>query len=427
MKVLVIGSGGREHALCWKIAQSPKVTKVICAPGNAGIAQVATCFPDVKADDINALLKLARYEKADLTVVGPEVPLTLGIVDKFELEKLRIFGPSLRGAKLEGSKVFCKDLMRKYGIPTADYQSFEDPERALAYLENIGAPVVIKADGLAAGKGVIVAKTLVDARAAITDMMKNRRFGDAGSRIIIEEMLEGEEASILALTDGSTIIPLESSQDHKAAFDGDTGPNTGGMGAYSPAPVVTPEVEDRIIEDILVQIVHALNKEEINYRGLLYAGIMVTKTGPKALEFNVRFGDPECQPIMQRLDCDLVPLLEGCIDGTLDQQEIRWKAGASVCVVLASGGYPDEYEKGKRIRGIEDADAVEGVKVFHGGTALNATGQLVTSGGRVLGVTATGSDIDEAIRRAYEGVSKISWDGMQYRTDIGAKASRRSK
>ena len=427
MKVLVIGSGGREHALCWKIAQSPKVTKVICAPGNAGIAQVATCFPDVKADDINALLKLARYEKADLTVVGPEVPLTLGIVDRFELEKLRIFGPSLRGAKLEGSKVFCKDLMRKYGIPTADYQSFEDPERALAYLENIGAPVVIKADGLAAGKGVIIAKTLIDARAAITDIMKNRRFGDAGSRIIIEEMLEGEEASILALTDGSTIIPLESSQDHKAAFDGDTGPNTGGMGAYSPAPVVTPEIEDRIIEDILVQIVHALNKEEINYRGLLYAGIMVTKTGPKVLEFNVRFGDPECQPIMQRLDCDLVPLLEGCIDGTLDQQEIRWKSGASVCVVLASGGYPDDYEKGKRISGIEDADAVEGVKVFHGGTALNASGNLVTSGGRVLGVTATGSTIDDAIRRAYQGVSKISWDGMQYRTDIGAKASRRTK
>ena len=427
MKVLVIGSGGREHALCWKIAQSPKVTKVLCAPGNAGIAQVATCFPDIKSDDINALLKLARYEKVDLTVVGPEVPLTLGIVDRFELEKLKIFGPSLRGAKLEGSKVFCKDLMRKYGVPTADYQSFEDPERALAYLENVGAPVVIKADGLAAGKGVIVAKTLVDARAAITDMMKNRRFGEAGARIIIEEMLEGEEASILALTDGSTIIPLESSQDHKAAYDGDTGPNTGGMGAYSPAPVVTPEVEDRIIEDVLVQIVHALNKEEINYRGLLYAGIMVTKTGPKVLEFNVRFGDPECQPIMQRLDCDLVPLLEGCIDGTLDQQEIRWKPGASVCVVLASGGYPDEYEKGKRISGIDDADAVEGVKVFHAGTALDSSGQIVTSGGRVLGVTASGSSIDEAIRRAYQGVSKISWDGMQHRTDIGAKASRRAK
>jgi len=420
MKVLLIGSGGREHALAWKIAQSPKVTKLFCAPGNAGIAAVAECV-DLPADEVQALLKFARREQIGLTVVGPEAPLVAGIADRFEASDLPIFGPSQRAAELEGSKVFAKHIMRKHAIPTAHYDVFETVDAAEEHVRKAPLPLVVKADGLAAGKGVMVCQTREAALDAIAQIMKERVFGDAGNRVVVEECLIGEEASILALTDGRTIVPLPSSQDHKRINDNDQGPNTGGMGAYSPAPVITDEQAARIEREILIPIVHAMNAEERRYRGVVYAGVMMTDDGPKVLEFNVRFGDPETQPILARLKGDLVPVLAAIAEGNLQNADLAWDPRPAVCVVMASGGYPGRYEKGKLIRGLDAAAALPDVTVFHAGTALR-DGKVVTAGGRVLGVTALGDDIRGAIARAYEAVHLIRFDAAHYRTDIGARA-----
>jgi len=422
VKVLLIGSGGREHALAWKLAQSERVDKLYCAPGNAGVAEVAQRL-DIQATDLDGLARFARGERIDLTVVGPEAPLVDGIVERFERDDLRVFGPSRRAAELEGSKVFAKNLMRRHGIPAADYQVFEDLDKARAYIEERNSPLVVKADGLAAGKGVIVCSGPEEAADA-AERVLGGEFGEAGARVIVEERLVGEEASILALTDGSTIAPLASSQDHKAAFDGDKGPNTGGMGAYSPAPVVTDEIMERVIREVLVPTVHGMSKADRPYKGVLYAGIMVTAQGPKVLEFNVRMGDPETQPLLVRLESDIVPLLEAVIDGTLDEQELRWDERAAVCVVMASGGYPGAYEKGKVISGLDEAAKEPDAVVFHAGTA-EKDGNIVTAGGRVLGVTALGDTIKDAIDRAYKVTGLITWDGVQYRRDIGAKAVKR--
>ncbi len=422
MKVLIIGSGGREHALAWKMAQSDKCDALFIAPGNAGTAGVGTNV-DISSDDIDELARFAKREQIDLTVVGPEAPLVAGIVDRFHDDGLRVFGPRARAAQLEGSKVFSKDLMRRHGIPSADYGTFEDAPKAIEHIRAIGGPMVIKADGLAAGKGVIVCESEDEAVAAVEQIMTEKAFGEAGAKIVVEEKLVGEEASILALTDGKTIAPLASSQDHKPMCDGDTGPNTGGMGAYSPAPVVTDEILDKVVSQILVPTVHAMNKEGCPFAGVLYAGIMIDKGEPKVLEFNVRFGDPETQPILSRLDSDLVEVLTACADGRLADCDLSWKEDAAVCVVMASGGYPGSYEKGKAITGIDDAEAMGDATVFHAGTAMSG-GNLVTAGGRVLGVTALGGGIQDAIDAAYAAVGKIQFDGAYYRNDIGAKALR---
>ena len=418
--MLVVGSGGREHALAWKIARSPRVERVLCAPGNAGIAEVAELV-DVGAADLDGLARFARRERIELTVVGPEAPLVAGVVERFERDGLRVFGPSKRAAELEGSKVFAKNLMRRHGIPSADYQVFEGLEKAAAYIEEVGAPVVVKADGLAAGKGVVVCATVEEAVEATRGMLEGGEFGEAGTRVVVEECLRGEEASIIALTDGKTIAPLASSQDHKAIFDGDRGPNTGGMGAYSPAPVVTEEMMDRITREVLVPTVHAMKKEGRPYKGVLYAGVMVTPAGPKVLEFNCRMGDPETQPLLVRMASDIVPALDAVVDGRLEDAQITWDERPAVCVVMASGGYPGKYEKGLPITGLEEAGKLEDVAVFHAGTARK-DGRVVTAGGRVLGVTALGATVRDAIARAYEAVDMISWDGVQFRRDIGAKA-----
>ena len=420
MKVLVIGSGGREHALVWKIGRSKRVEKVYCAPGNAGTGALAENL-DIKADDLDGLARFARGNRIDLTVVGPEMPLVAGIVERFERDGLRVFGPSKRAAELEGSKAFTKHLMRRHGIPSAEYQVFDDFEKASAYIEDRGAPIVVKADGLAAGKGVLVCSSVEEALEGAKSILVDGAFGEAGASLVVEECLRGEEASIIALTDGKAIAPLEPAQDHKAIFDGDKGPNTGGMGAYSPAPVVTPEVMDRVVKEVLVPTVHAMNKEGRPFKGVLYAGLMMTEQGPKVLEYNVRFGDPEAQPLLMRLDCDLVDLLDAVVDGCLDEADIRWDSRAAVCVVMASGGYPGEYEKGKPISGLDDAARIDDVQVFHAGTAVKGD-EIVTAGGRVLGVTALGESTAAAIDRAYEAVGKIGWDGVQFRKDIGAKA-----
>jgi len=420
MKVLVVGGGGREHALVWKIGQSPKVTKIFCAPGNAGISKHAAIVP-IKGNDVEGLLAFALKEKIDLTVVGPEEPLTRGIVDLFESRGLRIFGPSQKAAEIEGSKVFAKEIMQKYRIPTASYGTFEDSHEAEAYVRAIGAPIVVKADGLAAGKGVVVCSTEEEAIQAIEEIMVNRVLGEAGRRVVIEECLEGEEASYIAFTDGKTILPMASSQDHKAIFNGDRGPNTGGMGAYSPAPIVTQEVDERIREDILKPMVQGLAQEGRPYKGILYAGVMVLNGLPRVLEFNARLGDPETQPIIMRMKGDIVPLFEACIDGQLARVKMEWDKRASVCVVMASKGYPGKYEKGKAIEGMQIAAQMRDVVVFHAGTIVE-NGRLVTDGGRVLGVTGLGENIQKAIERTYEAVQSISWDGVYYRTDIGQKA-----
>ncbi len=422
MKVLVVGGGGREHTLVWKIAQSPLVEKVYCAPGNAGTAELAENVP-IAADEVQQLMRLAEREGIGLTVVGPEAPLVAGIVDRFEQHGLRVFGPNQRAAELEGSKVLAKYIMRKHGIPTARYDVFETVDAAEQHCRQADYPLVVKADGLAAGKGVFVCKTKDEALKAIYLTMKERTFGDAGNRLVIEECLVGEEASILALTDGETIAPLPTSQDHKPAYDDDEGPNTGGMGAYSPAPVVTAQQYARIERDIIVPIVHAMNKEERPYRGVVYAGLMMTDDGPRVLEFNVRFGDPETQPILFRLQSDLVPVLDGIARGRLGDVEMEWDDRPAVCVVMASGGYPGKYEKGKPITGLDQAAAMEDVMVFHAGTAVK-DGRVVTNGGRVLGVTARGADVQGAIDRAYEAVGAIHFDDAHYRTDIGAKAKK---
>ncbi len=422
MRVLVIGGGGREHALAWKIAQSPKVEKIFCTPGNAGTAELAENVP-LAADRVDDLLDFARDQKIDLTVVGPEQPLVLGIADRFESAGLRLFGPTARAAEIEGSKVFCKDLLRKYGIPTAEYASASTAEEAKNYVRQRGGSIVVKADGLAAGKGVFVCDTPDEAIQAITAIMEEKIFGDsgAGSHVVLEERLEGPEVSLLAFTDGQTVLPLDSAQDHKAVYDGDRGPNTGGMGAYSPAPVLTPDLRRRVMDEILIPAVQALAGEGRPYRGILYAGLMITADGPKVLEFNARFGDPETQPLVLRLATDIVPVFEACLDGTLDRVRLEWKPDAAVCVVMAAAGYPGSYEKGNVISGLEEAAAQPGVVVFHAGTK-QADGQVVTHGGRVLGVTALGPDTAAAIDHAYRAVKLLSWDGVHYRTDIGRQA-----
>ncbi len=423
MKVLVVGSGGREHALVWKIAQSPRVAKVYAAPGNAGTAELAENVA-IGAEDVDALAAFAERERIDLTVVGPEAPLVLGIVDRFRARGLRIFGPTAEAARLEGSKAFAKAVMERCGVPTAEYREFSDPGEARAYVRERGAPIVVKADGLAAGKGVTVARTVDEALEAVDAVMVERRFGEAGARIVVEECLEGEEASFLAFCDGRNVLPMVSSQDHKPVFDHDEGPNTGGMGAYSPAPVVTPELFDEIVETVIRPTVEGLAREGTPYVGVLYAGLMIQHGRPRVLEFNCRFGDPECQPIVMRMKGDLVPVLEACIDGTLDRVSLEWDPRPAVCVVMASGGYPGSYTKGHEIRGLEEAARLEDVVVFHAGTRRE-DGRVVTAGGRVLGVTALGEDIPAAIRRAYEAVERISWEGVHYRRDIGRKALHR--
>jgi phosphoribosylamine---glycine ligase len=420
MKVLVVGGGGREHALVWKILQSPKVSKVYCAPGNAGISAQAAIVP-IKANAVDELLDFALKEKIDLTVVGPEEPLTRGIVDRFESKGLGIFGPSGKAAALEGSKAFAKEMMKKYRIPTADYEVFENPAEAEAYIRKKGAPLVVKADGLAAGKGVIICKTVEEAIRWARQILTDRLFGEAGKRLVVEEYLVGEEASYIALTDGKAILPLASSQDHKAIFDGDEGPNTGGMGAYSPAPVVTEEVHERILARVLRPLIQGMGEEGRPYKGAIYAGLMIHGGQPKVLEFNARFGDPETQPMLMRMKGDLVPILEACMNGSLSTCRIEWDPRPAVCVVMASKGYPGDYEKGQAIKGLEEVSRMEDVFVFHAGTARRDD-QVVTSGGRVLGVTGLGEDIPRAIEKTYQAVKKISWEGVQYRTDIGRKA-----
>lgn len=421
MRILVIGSGGREHALVWKIAQSKLCDKLFCAPGNAGISKIAECI-DIKADDIAGLLDFARKERIDLTVVGPEVPLSLGIVDEFAQYKLKIFGPNKSAAQMEGSKVFSKELMAKYKVPTADFKVFDNPDEAKKYIEKIGAPCVVKADGLAAGKGVVVAKTIDEAKKAVESMMLEKVFGDAGNKVIIEECLQGEEASILVITDSKEVVALASAQDHKRVFDNDAGPNTGGMGAYSPAPVVTEELFKEILDKVIYRTIDGLAKEGIDYRGVLYAGIMLTKDGPKALEFNVRFGDPETQAILPRLKSDLVEIMLATGEQKLSRvRSLEWDNRACVCVVCAAGGYPGNYEKGKEILGLDKAAAIKDAAVFHAGTKLE-NNKIVTNGGRVLGVTGLGKTIKEAVDKVYAAVKVISFEGMHYRKDIGAKA-----
>jgi len=421
MRILVIGSGGREHALVWKIAQSELVDKVFCAPGNGGIAHLAECI-DIKADDVFGLLEFARKEKIDLTVVGPEVALSLGIADEFIKAGLKIFGPSKKAANLEASKVFSKELMAKYKVPTADFKVFDDPEAAKKYIEKIGAPCVVKADGLAAGKGVVVAKTIKEAKNAVTSIMQDKIFGDAGNKIIIEECLLGQEASILVITDSENVVALASAQDHKRIFDNDQGANTGGMGAYSPASIVTADILVEVMEKIIYRTIDGLAKEGIGYRGVLYAGVMLTKDGPKALEFNVRFGDPETEAILPRLKSDLVEVMLATAEGELIKiKNLSWDSRACVCVVCASGGYPGNYARNKEISGLDAAEKSKDIVVFHAGTK-KAGDKILTSGGRVLGVTGLGATINDAINKTYEAVSKINFEGMHFRRDIGSKA-----
>ncbi len=424
LKVLVVGSGGREHALCWKFSQSPKVDTVYCAPGNAGIARHATCV-DIGASDLKGLLEFAKENQIDLTIVGPEAPLADGIVDMFKAEGLECFGPSKDAAQIEASKVFTKDLLFKYKIPTGKYKVFTDAEEAKDFVKNeTGVPVVIKADGLAAGKGVILCFSLDEAFDAIDQVLVKKAFGEAGNKLIVEEFLEGEEASFMAITDGKDVLPLATSQDHKAVFDGDKGPNTGGMGAYSPAPVVSDKLFKEIMKDIMIPTVEAMASEGRPYRGVLYGGLIIKDQKPKVLEFNCRFGDPEAQPILMRLKTDLIDVVDAAVKGRLNELDLEWDERAAVCVVLASEGYPGKYEKGKVISGLEEVEKMPDVMVFHAGTALDEQGRFVTAGGRVLGVTALGSTIKEAIDKAYEAVGKISWEGMHYRKDIGQKALR---
>ncbi len=420
MRLLVIGGGGREHALAWKLAQSPKCEKLYALPGNPGMEDIAECMGGISMEDSVAVVKLAQEKAIDLVVVGPEVPLTNGIVDALGEAGIRAFGPSRLAAEIEGSKVFSKELMKKYGIPTAKYEVFTEAEAAREYVRKEGAPIVIKADGLAAGKGVIVAMTMDEALHAIDDIMEDKAFGQAGSRVVIEEFMEGEEASLLAFTDGETIVPMISSQDHKRAYDGDKGPNTGGMGTYAPAPVMTEEMVQAATEKILRPVIAAMRAEGRPYQGCLYAGLMIAKDGPKVVEFNARFGDPETQVVLPLLESDLVEIMEACVEGRLASMDIRWSRGAAVCVVMASGGYPGTYAKGKVISGLEEAKEA-GNLVFHAGTAQK-DGNIVTNGGRVLGVVAKAASIREAVDRAYAGVGKISFEDAFYRKDIAHRA-----
>ncbi len=420
MKVLVIGGGGREHAICWALSRSRSVDKIFCAPGNAGISSIAECI-DIKPTDFGALLDFVKYEWIELTIVGPEVPLSMGIADAFEKEGRRIVGPTRAAAQLESSKAFAKDFMRRHGIPTAAYNTFTSYTQAEDYIRLKGGPMVIKADGLAAGKGVIMAQTYDEAIDAIRMILKDRAFGEAGERVVIEECLTGEEASFIAFTDGHKIVPMASSQDHKRIFDRDEGPNTGGMGAYSPAPVVTPALETEIMERIMYPVLRGMRNDGIVYKGALYAGVMVKDGKPSVLEFNCRLGDPETQPILARLETDFVDLCLAVTDGKLAELELKWRQEAAVCVVMAAAGYPGEYKKGIPIEGLDAASSMQDVVVFHAGTGYR-DGKIVTAGGRVLGVTALGEDIAAAKARAYEAVGKIRFEGAQYRRDIADRA-----
>ncbi|MCX5776120.1 MAG: phosphoribosylamine--glycine ligase [Candidatus Firestonebacteria bacterium] len=425
MKVLVVGGGGREHGIVWALKKSPKVNKIFCAPGNPGIGELAECL-DIKVDNISGLLDFAKKEKIDITVVGPELPLSMGIVDTFEAAGLKIFGPSREAALLEASKSFAKEFMRKFSIPTAKYEIFYETEKdeAIKYIEKEGAPIVIKADGLAAGKGVIVAMTKAEAITAVKEIMESKVFGSAGKKVVVEEFLEGEELTLLCFVDGMTAIPMVSSQDHKRVFDGDQGPNTGGMGAYSPAPVLIKPLENDIINKILYPTVLGMHSIGKAYKGVLYLGIIVTKAGPKVIEYNARFGDPETQVVLPRLKTDLIDIIIATIEGKLDTFTIEWESKTAVCVVMASGGYPGKYKNGEVITGIKNAEKLGDVTVFHAGTELR-DGKLVTNGGRVLGITATGPDLRKAVDKAYRAVSLINFKGAQHRKDIANRAFNR--
>jgi phosphoribosylamine--glycine ligase len=427
MKILIIGGGGREHALAWKIAQSPRVEKVCVAPGNAGTAREPKCENvAVAAEDVDGLLRFAQQNKIDLTVVGPEAPLVLGVVDKFRDAGLRCFGPTQAAAQLEGSKAFTKDFLARHQIPTAAYGNFTDVAAAESYIKKTGAPIVVKADGLAAGKGVIIAQTTDAAIAAVRDMLAGNAFGEAGHRVVVEEFLTGEEASFIVMVDGAHILPLATSQDHKRVGDGDTGPNTGGMGAYSPAPVVTPAMHARIMREVIEPTVRGMAAEGHPYTGFLYAGVMIAPDGtPKVLEYNCRFGDPETQPVMLRLQSDFIELIEAALDGKLDTVQAQWDSRAALGVVMAAGGYPGAYRKGDVISGLP-GKAESDRKVFHAGTALK-DGAVVTGGGRVLCVTALGTSVSAAQQHAYELVGQIRWSGAQYRHDIGYRAIARER
>ena len=421
MKVLVVGSGGREHALCWTIAASPLCDELYCAPGNAGIAEEAECV-DIGAGDVDGLLAFAQENAIDFVVVGPEGPLVLGLVDRLEAAGIKAFGPSAAAAELEGSKGFTKDLCRKYDIPTAAYERFTDAGAAKAYIAAQGAPIVVKADGLAAGKGVTVAESVEEAQQAVEDCLLGGRFGEAGNEVVVEACLVGEEVSVFALSDGKTALTLASAQDHKAVFDGDKGPNTGGMGAYSPAPVMTEALAAEVDERIIRRTIEAMAAEGKPYKGVLYAGLMITQDGPELIEYNVRFGDPESQVLMPRLMSDLLPALIASADGVLDSLDLRWYDEAALTVVMASKGYPGDYEKGTLIEGLEAAGSDDNVLIFHAGTARGENGELLATGGRVLNVTGRGATVEEAQLRAYAAVDKVAWDNGFCRRDIGWRA-----
>ena len=427
MKILLVGSGGREHALAWKIAQSKDCGSLFCAPGNAGIRECATCI-DIAADDVDGLVTFAQNENIDLVIVGPEVPLVLGLADRLSEKKIKVFGPSQAAAQLEGSKAFMKDLCAKYDIPTAAYGTFSDIDDAAAFIEKNGAPIVVKADGLAAGKGVIIAATKTEAIEAVKDMLSGNTFGQSGHRVVIEEFMDGEELSFFALADGKTVLPLTSAQDHKRAFDNDKGPNTGGMGAYSPAHMISASLQNQIMDIIVKPTVKAMDKENCPFKGILYAGIMLVNGTPKLLEYNIRFGDPECQPIMMRMKSDLLPVLDAVATGTLDEiGDIRWSDDTALCVVMAADGYPGAYEKGSLIRNLGAAAQSDNTHIFHAGTALNENGEITAVGGRVLGITAFGNTAQQAQVNAYEAIDKIDWPKGFCRRDIGWRAIKAQK
>lgn len=418
MKVLVIGSGGREHAIVWKVAQSRVVDKIYCTPGNAGISEIAECV-EVGSKDLTALLDFVKYEWIDLTVVGPEDPLAQGIVDIFQKEGRKIVGPTKAGAQLESSKVFAKEFMKRHKIPTAEYRVFTSYTHAEEYIRLKGTPIVVKADGLAAGKGVFVCQTYDEAVEALKLIMKDKIFGSSGDRVVIEECLTGKEVSYLVFTDGKNIVPMVTSKDHKRLLDNDKGPNTGGMGTFSPNPIITAELERDIIETIIKPTIRGLNEEGINYKGILYAGLMITNNKPYVLEFNCRFGDPETQVILPRLDSDIIDIFMAITEGRLNRIEVKWKSDASLCVILASEGYPGKYRKGLKIKGLDMVKGLKDIIVFHAGTKFDENGDIVTNGGRVLGVTATGKNLEEARQKAYSAIELINFEGMQYRKDIG--------
>lgn len=419
MKVLVVGGGGREHTIVWKLSQSPKVDKIYCAPGNAGIAALAECVA-IKATDVEAMVDFAVSAQVDMVMVAPDDPLVLGMVDAMEAKGIRAFGPGANAAIIEGSKVFSKDLMKKYNIPTARYEVFDNAEEAVKYLQTAPIPTVIKAEGLALGKGVIIANTLEEAEKAVHEMMEDKVFGNAGSRIVIEEFLTGPEVSVLAFTDGKVIKPMVSAQDHKRAYDNDEGLNTGGMGTFSPSRIYDEKMAEECMRNIFLPTMDAMNKEGRTFKGVLYFGLMATKDGVKVIEYNCRFGDPETQVVLPRLESDLYEIFDAIIDERLDEVDIKWRDGGAVCVVCASGGYPVKYESGFEITGIEEAEALGDITVFHAGTK-NVDGKIVTAGGRVLGVTAVAENLDNAIKKAYDGVEKVHFDKMHYRKDIGIK------